>query len=172
MPILDALKSMASKMLALGAASSMPKKVFAPAQGRVFPLSQSADPAHQEEMLGKGVCIMPLGGKIYALFDGIVDMIFDTNHAINLKSAAGLEVLIHCGIDTVKLGGKGFTIHVREGDTVKTGQLLLEYDKDIIIDAGYSLETQVVVINTADFKSVAQAKTGDCMPGDLILYVE
>ena len=176
MPVLDAIKNAASKLLAPGPSSGgisdTQKKIFSPAHGRVFPVNQSADPAHQEEMLGKGVCIMPLGGKIYAPIDGIVDMIFDTNHAINLKSAAGLEVLIHCGIDTVKLGGKGFTIHAQEGDSVKIGQLLMEYDKDVIAEAGYSTETQVVVTNTAEFKSVTLAKTGDCKPGDLILYVE
>jgi PTS system beta-glucosides-specific IIC component len=138
----------------------------------VLPINQSADAAHQEETLGKGVCIMPLGGKIYAPFDGVVEMVFDTNHAINVKSNDGVEVLIHCGIDTVKLGGKGFTVHVKDDDKVKAGQLILEYDKDIIARAGYSLETQVVVTNTGDYKVITQAKTGNCMVGDVVLYVE
>ena len=99
-------------------------------------------------------------------------MLFDTKHAIDVKSTEGIEVLIHCGIDTVKLGGKGFTAHVQEGDTVKAGQLLLEYDEDIITRAGYSLETQVVVTNTAGLKVVTQEKTGDCTVGDLILSIE
>jgi len=148
------------------------KKIFAPVNGNLFPLKQSADPAHQQEALGKGVCIMPLGGKIYAPIDGIIEMLFDTKHAIDVKSTEGIEVLIHCGIDTVKLGGKGFTAHVQEGDTVKAGQLLLEYDEDIITRAGYSLETQVVVTNTAGLKVVTQEKTGDCTVGDLILSIE
>lgn len=147
-------------------------KIIAPAAGRVFALRESADPAHQQEALGKGVCIMPAGGKIFSPLDGVVEMLFDTKHAITIKSSNGVEVLVHCGIDTVKLGGKGFTPHVREGGEVKAGQLLLEYDKDIITSAGYSLETQVVVTNTAEFKSVTQMKTGDCMPGDLILEIE
>jgi len=147
-------------------------KVFAPVKGRVLPINQSADPAHQEEALGKGVCFMPLGGKIYAPFDGVVEMVFDTKHAINLKSNDGVEVLIHCGIDTVKLGGKGFIAHVKDDDTVKAGQIILEYDKDIIARAGYNLETQVVVTNTGDYKAITQAKTGDCAVGDVIFYVE
>jgi len=180
MPFLDSLKNTLNKMFApepgqgpgKAAASAAPKRVLAPTQGWVFPLNKSADPAHQEEILGKGVCIMPLDGKLVAPFDGIVDMIFDTKHAVNLKSTTGLEVLIHCGIDTVKLDGKGFTLHVQEGEAIKTGQLLLEYDGDVVTNAGYSLETQVVVTNTAEFKSVTQMKTGDCMPGDLILEIE
>ena len=148
------------------------RKIFAPVKGRVLPLKQSADPAHRQEALGKGVCIMPLGGKIFAPFDGIVEMVFDTKHAISVKDSGGVEVMIHCGIDTVKLRGTGFTVHVAEGDSVKAGRLILEYDKDVIARAGYSLETQVVVTNTGDFRAVTQAKAGDCEVGDLILYVE
>lgn len=148
------------------------KKVFAPVRGRVLPITQSADEAHQQEAVGKGVCFMPLGGKIFAPFDGVVEMVFDTKHAVNIKSADGVEVLIHCGIDTVKLGGKGFTVHVKDDDPVKAGQLLFEYDKDFIARSGYNLETQVVITNTGDYKAITQAKTGDCAVGDVILYVE
>ncbi|MDR2151085.1 MAG: glucose PTS transporter subunit IIA [Spirochaetaceae bacterium] len=148
------------------------KKIFAPVKGRVMAINQSADPAHQQEALGKGVCFMPLGGKIYAPFDGVVEMIFDTYHAVNLLSKDGVELLIHCGIDTVKLGGKGFKVHVKEGDKVTAGQLLFEYDKDIIARAGYSLETQVVITNTADYKKITQAKAGDTLVGDVVLYIE
>jgi PTS system beta-glucosides-specific IIC component len=148
------------------------KKIFAPVKGRVMAITQSADAAHQAEALGKGVCFMPLGGKIYAPFDGKVDMIFDTKHAINLLSNDGIELLIHCGIDTVKLGGKGFKVHVKEGDAIKAGQLLFEYDKDVIARGGYSLETQVVITNTDVYKAITQAKAGDALVGDVVLYVE
>jgi PTS system beta-glucosides-specific IIC component len=148
------------------------KKIYAPVKGRVMAINQSADPAHQQEALGKGVCFMPLGGKIHAPFDGIVEMVFDTRHAINLLSKDGVELLIHCGIDTVKLGGNGFKMHVKEGDSITAGQLLFEYDKDIIARAGHSLETQMVVTNTADYTKITQAKAGDTALGDLILYVE
>ncbi|GMO50424.1 MAG: beta-glucoside-specific PTS transporter subunit IIABC [Termitinemataceae bacterium] len=148
------------------------KKIFSPLKGRVLPITQSADPVHQQEGVGKGVCFMPLGGKIFAPFDGTVDMVFDTKHAIGFISKDGVELLIHCGIDTVKLGGRGFTTHVKEGDAVKAGDLVLEYDKDIIARAGYSLETQVVVSNFGDYKAITQAKNGECAVGDLIIYVE
>jgi glucose-specific phosphotransferase system IIA component len=148
------------------------KKICAPVKGRVMAVNQSADPAHQQEALGKGVCFMPLGGKIYAPFDGTVEMVFDTNHAVNLLSKDGIELLIHCGIDTVKLGGKGFTMHIKEGDSVTTGQLLFEYDKDLIARAGYNLETQVVITNTENYQKITQAKAGDAAVGDVVLYVE
>jgi PTS system beta-glucosides-specific IIC component len=148
------------------------KKVFAPVKGRILPINQSADPAHQEESLGRGVCFMPLGGKIYAPFDGTVEMVFDTKHAVNIKSADGVEALIHCGIDTVKLGGKGFIAHAVEGAKVKAGDLLFEYDKDVIARAGFNLETQLVITNTGNYRAVTQAKSGDCLVGDLVLYVE
>jgi PTS system beta-glucosides-specific IIC component len=148
------------------------KKLYAPVKGRVLPITQSADEAHQQEAVGKGVCFMPLGGKIFAPCDGKVDMVFDTKHAISITSKDGVEVLIHCGIDTVKLGGKGFKPHVKDDEEVKAGQLILEYDKDIIARSGFNLETQVVVTNTGDYKAITQAKTGDCLVGDLILYVE
>ena len=148
------------------------KKILAPVKGRVMAITQSVDPAHQEEALGKGVCFMPLGGKIYAPFDGVVEMVFDTKHAINLVSKDGIELLIHCGIDTVKLRGKGFKVAVKEGDTVTAGQLLFEYDKDVIARAGYNLETQMVITNTETYQRITQAKAGDTLVGDVVLYVE
>ncbi|MDR0722647.1 MAG: glucose PTS transporter subunit IIA [Treponema sp.] len=148
------------------------KKIHAPVKGRVMAIAQSADPAHQQEALGKGVCFMPLGGKIYAPFDGTVEMVFDTYHAVNLLSKDGIELLIHCGIDTVKLGGKGFKMHIKEGDPITAGQLLFEYNKDIIARAGYSLETQVVITNTESYQKITQAKAGDAAVGDVVLYVE
>jgi PTS system beta-glucosides-specific IIC component len=148
------------------------KKIYSPVKGRVFPITHSADPAHQEESVGKGVCFMPLGGKIYAPFDGRVELVFDTKHAINIKSEDGIEALLHCGIDTVKLNGKGFTVHVQEGEKVMAGQLVMEYDKDGIARAGFNLETQLVVTNSNDYQAITQAKSGDCAVGDIILYVE
>jgi glucose-specific phosphotransferase system IIA component len=148
------------------------RKILAPVKGRVFPITQSVDEAHQQEAVGKGLCFMPLGGKICAPFNGTVEMVFDTNHVVNIKSEDGIEALIHCGIDTVNLNGKGFTVHVKEGDKVTAGQLILEYNKDIIARKGYNLETQLVITNFGDYKAITQAKTGDCAVGDVVLYVE
>jgi PTS system N-acetylglucosamine-specific IIC component len=153
-------------------ASAGTKQIRSPVAGTVKALTESIDPAHQAETLGKGVCIMPEGGKIFAPFDGAVDMVFDTKHAINLVSSDGIELLIHCGIDTVKLAGEGFTVHVSEGDAVKTGDLLFEYDAGLITRAGYSLETQLVVLNTGSYKAVTQVKSGTSAVGDVVLNVE
>ncbi|MDR0409688.1 MAG: PTS glucose transporter subunit IIA [Spirochaetaceae bacterium] len=154
------------------AAADKTLKVYSPVEGRVMDIKQSADAAHQQEALGKGVCFMPQGGKIYAPVDGTVDMVFDTKHAVNIVSSGGVELLIHCGIDTVKLGGDGFTVHVKAGDKVSVGQLLLEYDKDVIDRAGYSLETQLVVCNTDNYKQITPAKTGDVVVGEVVLHLE
>ncbi|MCL2558235.1 MAG: PTS glucose transporter subunit IIA [Treponema sp.] len=147
-------------------------KVFSPAPGNVFPLKESADPAHREEALGKGACLQPNGGKLFSPCDGTVDMVFDAKHALVIKSEDGPEILIHCGIDTVKLGGQGFVLHVREGDSVKVGRLLLEYDEALIKGAGLSLETQIVVTNTADFKRVELIKAGECKAGEPLLSLQ
>jgi glucose-specific phosphotransferase system IIA component len=160
-----------------GGNSDKPFKVYAPVSGCAAPITSSADPAHQCEAVGKGICIMPQGGKIFAPFDGVVDMVFDTKHAIGLSAKASflsapVELLIHCGIDTVKLNGKGFTVHVKDGDEVKKDSLLLEYDEGIITGAGYSLETQVVVTNSSDFTKITQAASGNVHAGDLVLCVE
>jgi len=101
-----------------------------------------------------------------------------TSGVVSVVKAGGLyQVIIGNDVPEVfaelkKLGGKGFEPRVQEGETVKAGQLLLEYDKDLIARSGYSLETQVVVTNTGDFKAVTQAASGDCKAGDLVLYVE
>lgn len=147
------------------------KNVYAPVSGNVMPITQSADPAHQQEIVGKGVCFMPVDNKIVAPFNGVVDMIFETKHAVAVKSDDGIELLIHCGIDTVKLGGKGFLTYVKDGDKVKKNQLILEYDRNTIENAGYSVETQVVVTNVSDYKSITQVADGSVAAGDLILTI-
>ncbi len=142
--------------------------VAAPVEGEAVPLSEVSDPTFGEEILGKGVAIRPVQGKVFAPFDGTVDMMFDTGHAVNLISADGVELLIHVGLDTVKLKGQHYTAHVQNGDTVKKGQLLMEFDAAAIAAAGYDVITPVVVCNTADFASVTP-HTGPVAPGDELL---
>ena len=142
--------------------------VAAPVAGEAVPLSEVSDPTFGEEILGKGVAIRPVQGKVFAPFDGTVDMMFDTGHAVNLISADGVELLIHVGLDTVKLKGQHYTAHVQNGDTVKKGQLLMEFDAAAIAAAGYDVITPVVVCNTGDFASVTP-HTGTVAPGDELL---
>ena len=99
--------------------------IGAPLKGEAVPSSEVSDPTFAEEMLGKGLAIKPVEGKVYAPFDGEVAMVFDTKHAISLVSAKGTEVIIHVGLDTVMLKGEHYTAHVESGAAVKKGDLLL-----------------------------------------------
>ncbi|MHC5373539.1 beta-glucoside-specific PTS transporter subunit IIABC [Enterococcus sp. LJL120] len=125
-----------------------------PVKGVVLPLNEMADAAFSQGLLGKGLAVQPEDGKVYAPFDGIVETLFPTNHAIGLKSPEGIELLIHVGMDTVNLEGKYFEAKVAQGDQVKKGQLLLTFDTEKITEAGYSIETPIVVTNSKDYLDV------------------
>lgn len=119
--------------------------------GKVVPLEQVPDEAFSGKVLGDGCAIEPADGKLYAPCDGVIDTVFDTCHAVNMRSDQGAELLLHVGIDTVKLGGKYFTAHVQDGQQVKTGDLLLSFDADKIRQAGYQLTTPLIVCNSEDY---------------------
>lgn len=124
----------------------------APVTGNVIPVNQVKDEAFASEAMGKGVGIEPENGKIYAPFDGNVDAVFPTGHLVGLSDGNGAEVLIHIGVDTVKLEGKGFTTHVAQGDKVKKGDLLVEFDVELLKKEGY--DTTVMFITTDISKDV------------------
>ncbi|NLZ46313.1 MAG: PTS transporter subunit EIIC [Clostridiales bacterium] len=128
--------------------------VYSPMSGKVLPLTESEDPVHAQEALGKGVLIIPNEGKVYSPFDGTIEIVYDSKHAIGMTSNEGVELLIHVGMDTVKLKGKYFTPHVSNGDKVKKGQLLLDFDIDKISKEGYNLESPIIVSNTFDYDNV------------------
>lgn len=130
--------------------------VSLPIAGEVFPLSEIADAAFSTELLGKGLAVRPSEGKVYAPFDGTVETLFPTNHAVGLKSVDGIELLIHIGMDTVNLEGKYFVPKVKQEDTIKKGQLLLEFDGKAIQEAGYSIDTPIVVTNTKKYLDVVE----------------
>jgi PTS system sucrose-specific IIC component len=147
------------------------KKVYAPVSGEAIPSSQVDDPTFASEALGKGLAIIPSEGKVYAPFDGTVEMLFDTKHAVAVTSDDGVEILIHVGVDTVNLKGEGYTAHTATGEKVKKGQLLLEFDMDRIRKAGYQTVTPVIVTNSDEYKSVQVVKTGSVQAGDEVLTV-
>lgn len=128
--------------------------VNSPMNGTVKDLSEVNDPMFSEKVLGNGVAIESKDGKVYAPFDGTVISLFPTRHAIGLQSTEGIEMLIHIGLDTVKLDGKHFTAHVEQDQKVKKGDLLIEFDKEEIKAAGYDTIVPVIITNTAAFKSV------------------
>ena len=123
----------------------------APVAGNAVPVSQVPDPTFAEELLGKGIAIEPSEGKILAPCDATVDMMFETGHAISLVADFGAEILIHVGLETVSLKGEHFTIHCANGDKVKKGQLLIEFDLDAIKAAGFNTITPMLVCNSADY---------------------
>ncbi|MGG5329765.1 beta-glucoside-specific PTS transporter subunit IIABC [Enterococcus sp. AZ163] len=125
-----------------------------PVNGKVIPLSEIQDTAFSQGLLGKGIAVQPSEGKVYAPFDGTVEVLFPTNHAIGLKSIDGVEVLVHVGMDTVNLEGKYFQAEVSQGDSIKKGDLLLTFDPQEIQEAGFATETPIVVTNTRDYLEV------------------
>lgn len=133
---------------------SLSEEVNQPIEGKIIPLNQVEDDAFSQEVLGKGIAIIPSEGKVYAPFDGTVIILFPTKHAIGIVSDNGCEVLIHIGMNTVQLNGKYFTSHVQQGDKVKKGQLLVEFDIDHILQEGYNLETPVIITNTKDYSNI------------------
>lgn len=131
--------------------------ITAPVEGEVAPLSTSKDEAFAQGILGKGVVIHPTKGEVIAPFDGTIMTLFPTKHAIGLISDNGLELLIHIGLDTVQLNGEYFEAHVKQGDKVTRGQLLMTFDKDAIAKKGYSVETPVLVTNSADYLDIIES---------------
>ena len=140
-------------------------ELCAPVAGNAVPVSQVPDPTFAEELLGKGIAIEPTDGKILAPCDATVDMMFETGHAISLVADFGAEILIHVGLETVSLKGEHFTIHCANGDKVKKGQLLIEFDLDAIKAAGFNTITPMLVCNSADYATfktnVNKAVTND-----------
>ncbi len=128
--------------------------ILAPIEGTIKPIEDSSDAAFASGALGKGVVIIPSDGKVYAPVSGTVTVLFPSLHAIGITSDSGVELLIHIGINTVQLEGKGYTAHIKQGDHVECGQLLVEFDMDYITSEGYSLETPVLVTNYNDLKEV------------------
>ncbi len=134
-------------------------EIYAPIAGQAVPVSEVPDPTFAEGMLGNGIAILPTDGKVCAPCDATVDMMFTTGHAVSLVADCGAELLIHVGLETVGLEGKGFTVHVQNGQKVKKGDLLIEADLDAIKAAGLNTITPVLICNTDDYKTF-NVKTG------------
>lgn len=144
------------------AAHRDPNTVYSPLKGTAIPLAEVKDETFAGEILGKGMAVIPKEGVVKAPFDGEVTTFFETKHAVGLTSENGMEILIHVGINTVELKGQHYTAHVKEGDPVKAGQVLLTFDPDGIKKAGYDdVTTPVIVTNTDDYAQVKQEKTGE-----------
>lgn len=128
------------------------KEIKNPLSGKVLPLSKVEDAVFSSGAMGNGIAIDPTDNKVYAPFDGTVEFIAETKHAIGLKSDDGIELLIHVGMDTVKMNGKGFDVKTKVNERVKEGDLLLEFDRNEIQKEGYSLITPVVITNSNNYE--------------------
>ena len=146
--------------------------VYAPVEGNVIPMEEIPDEIFASGVLGEGVGIEPAKGEIVAPFDGTITTVFNTKHALGLTSSNGVELLIHVGINTVELEGEYYTSKVAGGDYVKTGQVLLTFDKEAISKAGYDVTTAVLVTNPDNYSKVCVEKTGAAAALDKIITVE
>lgn len=146
-------------------------EIVSPIKGRVVKMENMKDAAFASGVLGKGVAILPEEGKVYAPVDAVVSAMFPTLHAIGLKTEEGVELLIHVGLDTVQLEGKGFEAMIKQGDLVKKGQLLVKFDKEFIEQQGFSTETPVLISNADDYFDIVETKSERVNVGENLLTV-
>ena len=140
--------------------------------GTAVKLEDVEDEVFSQKILGEGAAVEPSEGKLYAPCDGKIDSVFDTKHAVNMVSSEGVEILLHIGIDTVKLGGQYFEAHVSDGQEVKKGDLLISFDMDKIKAAGYKVTTPIIIGNTDDYASVEPVAQNSVSAGDMILKIK
>lgn len=141
-------------------------------EGEAIPMSEVKDETFAAEVLGKGIAIIPKKGEVTAPYDAVVETVFATRHAIGLKADNGVEILIHVGINTVELDGKFYTSHVKEGDRVKTGQVMLTFDMEKIKEAGYDVTTPMIITNSDDYQEIRILKTGNVTKQDAVLEIK
>lgn len=146
-----------------------PETILSPIKGVTVPLSDVKDEVFASESLGKGVAILPDEGKVYSPVDGKVTVVFPTKHAIGINSDNGAELLIHIGMDTVQLEGKGFTSHVEQNQMVHKGDLLMEFDVDGITSQGYDVTTPIIITNTKNYNKVDIVASGQVNHGDEVI---
>lgn len=139
--------------------------------GSIVKLEDVEDEVFSQKILGEGVAVEPTEGKLFAPCDGKIDSVFDTKHAVNMVSSEGAEILLHIGIDTVKLGGKFFEAHVSDGQEVKKGDLLISFDMENIKAAGYKVTTPLIIGNTDDYAAVEPVAEGAVSAGDRVLTI-
>lgn len=150
-------------------AESIKITVDSPLEGRIIPLSEVQDEVFSEEIVGKGAAVIPSKGEIHAPSEGEILSVFDTGHALGMRTTDGVELLIHIGLNTVELKGKHFQTHTKQGDHVKKGDLLISFDMEAIQKAGYDITTPVLVSNTADYLDIVAKKEGAA--GDALITV-
>lgn len=145
--------------------------IYAPVDGEVVPLTQVPDAVFSEKMLGEGLAILPTKGHIHAPINGTVIHVAQTKHAIGLRSKDGTELLIHIGLETVSLKGRGFTVLVKEGDTVSLGQLIVAVDWDFIEANAKSIITPIIITNSVERQIQYEGSTKGIMGETVLMTV-
>lgn len=145
--------------------------LVSPLEGKVVPLAEVPDQVFASGVLGKGVAVEPSVGKLFAPADGTITTLFPTGHAVGLTTTDGAEILMHIGMDTVSLDGEGFEAAIKQGDTVKKGDLLVSFDIEKIKAAGLPVITPVVVTNTNEYLDVLDMEQTDVLPGEDFLTI-
>ena len=151
------------------APESKDEELVAPVNGTMIPLSDVKDDAFSSELLGKGFAMIPADGKVCAPCDGVISAVYETGHAVGITTANGAEILIHIGMDTVSLNGKGFLTKVEVGQAVKTGELLVDVDLDVIKEAGLDTVIPVVVANSDAYEQIKPMQMGEKKAGEAVL---
>lgn len=147
-------------------------EVGAPVAGKCMPIKEVSDPTFGEEILGKGIAMIPSENKFYAPADGTVTTVFPTGHAVAVTSEDGVEILIHVGLDTVKLDGKYYTKYVTENQKVLKGDLLIEADLEQIKAEGYDIITPVVICNSDEFAEIELLTNKDVTNGETVMRLK
>jgi PTS system beta-glucosides-specific IIC component len=143
--------------------------IKSPLDGIVVPASELSDPVFSDDVIGRGIAIKPGSGSVLAPADAKISLMFDTGHAVSLMTDDGVELLIHVGIDTVKLKGRHFKIYKKNDEQVKAGDLLMEFDAPSILSDGFDTATPVVICNPEDFKKISFAAQGPIKVGDPLI---
>lgn len=152
--------------------SEVDELVYSPVAGKIVPITEVPDKTFSDEIIGKGVAVKPTEGKIYAPFDGELGMVFRTKHALAFKSTEGIELLVHIGIDTVELEGQGFNLLKEVGDRVTKGELILEFDSELIETLGYNTLTPIVVTNYNEYNQIDKKEFNQSVDNsDVILEI-
>jgi PTS system glucose-specific IIA component len=140
--------------------------IHAPLTGKVVPIEEVPDPTFGQKMMGDGFAIVPTEGKVVSPVSGEIMQVFPTKHAIGIKTVAGVEVLLHIGLETVNMKGEGFTAHVKEGDKVKVGDLLVEFDLELVKERAASTITPVVITNMDHIDSFVKEASTESVAGE------
>lgn len=147
------------------------ERLVAPCDGVVKDITEAEDEVFSSGILGTGIVIVPDDGRIHAPCDGIITSFFSTGHAIGIHSIEGSEILIHIGTDTVKLDGKGFAKKKIQGDKVSKGEILLEFDIEMLENEGYSISTPMIITNSDEYTDIIIEKFGKVKKGEEILIL-